>query len=77
MQTTSTLIVRFPNGESEFHSGSRVPSVGDRLTRRSTRWIVARVETKQDGRIAVTLMPAEVERLEDWPAPYAFVAVPH
>ena len=67
------LIIRFPDGDTEIYAGPFMPSVGDRLSRRSADWIVARVELNLLGRTAVTVMPAAVERDETWPQPYEFI----
>jgi hypothetical protein len=67
------LVIRFPNGDAEIYSGSFVPSTGDRLTRRESEWIVARVDTRGEGRTTVIVMPVVVRRDESWPKPYEFV----
>ena len=63
------VIIRFPNGDAEFDARMSRLSVGDRITRRGAEWLVARVD-EAAGPVAVTLMPAEVERDASWPAPY-------
>jgi hypothetical protein len=66
------LLIRFPDGEAEFSSGS-APAVGDTLTRRGQVWAVARVVSDEAGCLAVTVMPAEVQRDPSWPEPYQFI----
>ena len=63
------VIIRFPNGDAEFDARMSRLSVGDRITRRGAEWLVARVD-EAAGRVAVTVMPAEVQRDESWPTPY-------
>ena len=67
------LLIRFPDGDAEIYSGSFVPSSGDRLTRRDSEWIVARVDAAREGRVVVIVMPAAVQRDESWPKPYEFI----
>ena len=54
------VIIWFPNGDAEFYAGFDVPSVGDRITRNNSDWIVARVESHIDKSVRVTVMPSEV-----------------
>ena len=68
------LVIRFPNGDAEIYSGS-CPSTGDRLTRRDTQWIVARVDFRPESHTTVTVMPVRVQRDASWPTPYEFVRV--
>ena len=68
------LIIWFPNGDAEFYAGFDVPSVGDRITRNNSDWIVARVESHIDKSVRVTVMPSEVVRDDSWPAPYEFLS---
>ena len=56
------VIIWFPNGDAEFYAGFDVPSVGDRITRNNSDWIVARVESHIDKSVRVTVMPSEVVR---------------
>ena len=65
------LIIWFPNGDAEFYAGL-VPSVGDRITRRGSDWIVARVQTHIDDTVRVTVTASEVVRDDSWPVPYNF-----
>ena len=67
------LIIWFPNGDAEFYARSDVPSVGDRITRNNSDWIVARVETHVDKSVRVTVKPSGVVRDDSWPAPYEFI----
>ena len=64
------VIIWFPNGDAEFYAGFDVPSVGDRITRNNSDWIVARVESHIDKSVRVTVMPSEVVRDDSWPVPY-------
>jgi hypothetical protein len=68
------LIIWFPDGDAEFYFGL-VPSVGDRITRRASDWIVASVQTHVDDTVRVTVMATEVVRDDSWPAPYEFIRV--
>ena len=65
------IVIRFPDGDVEFDAGPAVPGVGDQVTKRGMRWRVAHVDDTQ-GRVAVTLTPAEVVRDDSWPAPFEF-----
>ena len=65
------IVIRFPDGDVEFEGGPEVPAVGDAITKPGRPWRVAHVDDTQ-GRIAVTLMPAEVVRDDSWPAPFEF-----
>ena len=65
------IVIRFPDGDVEFEGGPEVPAVGEAITKRGRPWRVAHVDDTQ-GRIAVTLMPAEVVRDDSWPAPFEF-----
>ena len=67
------LIIWFPNGDAEFYAGVDVPSVGDRIRRNNSDWIVARVESHVDKTVRVTVRPSEVVRDDSWPAPYQFI----
>ena len=49
------LIIWFPNGDAEFYAGFDVPSVGDRIRRNDSDWIVARVESHVDKTVRVTV----------------------
>ena len=69
------LVIRFPNGDAEIYSGSSIPSAGDRLARRESEWIVARVDVRGEGRTTVTVRPVAVQRDESWPKPYEFIRV--
>ena len=66
------LIIRYPDGDAEFYWESDPPSVGDTIGRRTGDWIVSRVEANLEGRVNVTVMPAEVLRDDAWPKPYDF-----
>jgi hypothetical protein len=67
------LIICFPNGDAELYAGGNVPSVGDRITRHHSDWIVSRVDTDPERAVRVTVMPSAVVRDDAWPAPYGFV----
>ena len=68
------VFTRFLNGDAEFYAGFDVPSVGDRITRNNSDWIVARVESHIDKSVRVTVMPSEVVRDDSWPVPYEFLS---
>jgi hypothetical protein len=70
--SSKALIIRFPDGDAEFYWGG-APSVGDTIGRRNGDWIVSRVEANLEGRVNVTVLPAEVVRDDTWPRPYEFI----
>lgn len=72
--SSEVLVIRFPNGDAEIYAGS-CPSTGDRLTRRDTQWIVAKVDFRRGSHTTVTVRPVEVLRDTGWPTPYEFVRV--
>ena len=68
------LVIRFPDGDAQFHSAPAMPSIGDRIQKRDAYWRVARVDANTQDLIAVTVMPwLEVVRDESWPEPYQFI----
>jgi hypothetical protein len=53
--TTTTFVVRYPDGASEFRMSRLAPEVGDLLTGRGDRWVVAEVAEYSSGNVAVML----------------------
>jgi hypothetical protein len=53
--TTTTFVVRYPDGASEFRLSHGAPEVGDVLMGRGDRWLVAEVAEYSSGNIAVKL----------------------
>jgi hypothetical protein len=74
--SVEALLIRFPDGGTEYFSGSVVPSTGDRLTRRNSEWIVGRVDLARTGRAVVSVRPAAVRCDESWPKPYELIRLP-
>jgi hypothetical protein len=57
--TTTTFVVRYPDGSSEFRMSRLAPQVGDVLTGRGDRWLVAEVAEKSRGNVAIVLQRRE------------------
>lgn len=54
-----TYVVRYPDGSSEFRLGRLAPQVGDVLTGRGDRWLVAEIAERSSGTITILLQRRE------------------
>jgi hypothetical protein len=58
-RTTTTFVVRYPDGSSEFRMNGLVPQAGDLLTGRGRRWLVDEVAEHAAGPVAIVLQRPE------------------
>jgi hypothetical protein len=52
---SGSVVVRFPNGDSEYRLTQKVPEVGDALKANGDTWVVTEVTEDRDGSAVVTL----------------------
>jgi hypothetical protein len=57
--TTTTFVVRYPDGSSEFRLSRLAPQVGDVLAGRGDRWLVAEGAESSSGNVAIVLRRRE------------------
>jgi hypothetical protein len=58
--TTTTFVVRYPDGSSEFRMSRLAPEVGDVLVGRGGRWLVAEI-AKSGANVAIVLRRREAD----------------
>jgi hypothetical protein len=57
--TTTTFVVRYPDGSSEFRMNHRIPREGDVLVGKGASWVVTEVAEYSSGNVAVMLQRRE------------------
>jgi hypothetical protein len=58
---TRTYVVRYSDGSSEYRMGDSAPEVGDVLTGRGDRWLVAKVAEYSSGTKTILLQRLDPE----------------
>jgi hypothetical protein len=53
--SASTVVVRYPDGSSEYRMSQSSPEVGDILAGKGQFWLVARVAERTPGTLTVSL----------------------
>jgi hypothetical protein len=59
--TTTTFVVRYPDGSSEFRMNGSAPEPGDVLMGRGERWLVAEIAEHPRGALTIILQRHELE----------------
>ena len=55
--SASTVVVRYPDGSSEYRMSQSSPEVGDIVAGKGQNWLVARVAEVTPGMLTVSLRP--------------------
>jgi hypothetical protein len=59
--SASTVVVRYPDGSSEYRMSQSRPEVGDIVAGKGESWLVARAAELTPGTLTVSLMPLVTE----------------